>query len=261
MRHFFFLDLEASFGAGGTGAANQTLIDRCGDARLGRMAWKIGNEAYSRLRGPDGAVSVGDIERFISESERRLNDFVEELIELHKRGRIEMACVNGAAADVDYASWREADMHWKMDTEIRVIHAAQQDLDAPGNFAGPQALLVALGYLEHAVASSVLQESDEEVADCLLQANWFLTLVTNEELIDAAERKKLSERAKAGHARSPKRAAKNFVRECWMAWEESPSQYKSVAHFARAMVEKFPDTLATEVTVTRWVRGWRGESK
>ena len=65
-----------------------------------------------------------------------------------------------------------------------------------------------------------------------------------------------SDRAKLRHALDPKQAAKRFVKECWEVWRAQPEQYKSAAEFARAMLDKQPDTLKSEVVVSRWVREW-----
>lgn len=56
---------------------------------------------------------------------------------------------------------------------------------------------------------------------------------------------------------SPMNDAKAFVFECWERWEENKSQYSSTAAFARAMLDKFPETLTSQPVIERWVRSWR----
>lgn len=63
----------------------------------------------------------------------------------------------------------------------------------------------------------------------------------------------------ARHARTPQAAAKVVVRECWQAWEATPSQYGGSAAFARAMLDKFPDELRSQQVIERWVREWRSD--
>jgi hypothetical protein len=67
--------------------------------------------------------------------------------------------------------------------------------------------------------------------------------------------------ATARHRKSPQGAAKSFVHECWAAWREHPRQFRSKAAFARAMLDKFPDTLASSQVIEGWVRAWDGAPK
>ena len=80
-------------------------------------------------------------------------------------------------------------------------------------------------------------------------------------VLDATSRDSRSKTASAaatvGHARSKKRQAKDFVRDCWLT---THGQYPSDAAFARDMMEKQPE-LQSEVTIARWVREWRNASK
>jgi hypothetical protein len=75
--------------------------------------------------------------------------------------------------------------------------------------------------------------------------------------VDSAARSGVSRKAAfARHAQSPQQAAKEVIRECWEAWQAKPRQYKSKAAFARAMLDKFPDTLKSNQVVERWAREW-----
>jgi hypothetical protein len=70
-------------------------------------------------------------------------------------------------------------------------------------------------------------------------------------------RQKMVRAAKAKHSKDPRQHAKLQVRDLWQHWEQTPSRYPSIAAFARDMCEKWPDHIASEVVVARWVRDWR----
>lgn len=70
-------------------------------------------------------------------------------------------------------------------------------------------------------------------------------------------RQKMVRAAKAKHSKDPRQHAKLLVRDLWQHWEQAPSNYPSIAAFARDMCEKWPDHIASEVVVARWVRNWR----
>lgn len=70
-------------------------------------------------------------------------------------------------------------------------------------------------------------------------------------------RQKMVRAAKAKHSKDPRQHAKLQVRDLWQRWEQTPSSYPSIAAFARDMCEKWPDHIASEVVVARWVRDWR----
>ncbi len=73
-------------------------------------------------------------------------------------------------------------------------------------------------------------------------------------------RQRMVRAAKAKHSKDPRQHTKLLVRELWDNWERSPSTYPSIAAFARDMCEKWPDHVASEVVVSRWVREWRRTS-
>jgi hypothetical protein len=72
-----------------------------------------------------------------------------------------------------------------------------------------------------------------------------------------AGRERMARAARARHSKDPKQQVKSQVRGLWHQWEKSPSNYPSAAAFARDMCDKWPDVLASEVVVSRWVRDWR----
>lgn len=72
-----------------------------------------------------------------------------------------------------------------------------------------------------------------------------------------SRRVKMVRAANARHSKDPKQEVKRQVRELWRLWEASPINYPSIAAFARDMCNKWPDLLASEVVVSRWVRDWK----
>jgi hypothetical protein len=76
-------------------------------------------------------------------------------------------------------------------------------------------------------------------------------------------RSKQSERAKARYAqdRDGKQAAKASVKQWWERWQQAPSLYPSVAAFARAMLDKYPDNLTSQPVIEQWVRDWKSEAR
>lgn len=80
---------------------------------------------------------------------------------------------------------------------------------------------------------------------------------------EAAYRSKQSERAKARYSqdRDGKQAAKAQVKEWWERWQREPDLYRSVAAFARAMLDKYPDSLTSQPVIEQWVRDWRSEAR
>lgn len=84
-----------------------------------------------------------------------------------------------------------------------------------------------------------------------------------QEQSEAAYRSKQSERAKARYSqdRDGKQAAKAQVKEWWERWQQEPALYRSVAAFARAMLDKYPDNLTSQPVIEQWVRDWKSEAK
>lgn len=69
-----------------------------------------------------------------------------------------------------------------------------------------------------------------------------------------------SERAKAKHATDQKQEEKRFVKDCWNAWNDEPSRYKSKAAFARDVLEKCKLLESTKV-IEDWCREWEKEMR
>lgn len=73
------------------------------------------------------------------------------------------------------------------------------------------------------------------------------------------KRRLAQDAANARHRCSPQSKAKDFIRDCWVAWRSQPDQYPGPTAFARSMLEKFPDVLKSQDVVMRWVRMWDQE--
>ncbi len=71
----------------------------------------------------------------------------------------------------------------------------------------------------------------------------------------------ISDRAKiavvAKLVKDPKQAAKEFVKYCWLVWQEEPEKYGSKAAFARVMLkEKACSSLTNTEVISKWCRTW-----
>lgn len=66
-----------------------------------------------------------------------------------------------------------------------------------------------------------------------------------------------SKRSLLRYRTDPKQSAKRFVFECWKDWQVRPEQYASGAEFARAMQDKFPDTLKSQPVISGWLTQWK----
>ena len=60
-------------------------------------------------------------------------------------------------------------------------------------------------------------------------------------------------------ANDPKQKDKDFVRECWQAWQVNRANYKSNAAFALDMLEKC-DNLESAKVIERWCTQWKKEN-
>lgn len=83
---------------------------------------------------------------------------------------------------------------------------------------------------------------------------WF-QMAENGSLIRSQSARKA---AIARHDRGPFSEIKAFTKDLLKAWDAEPDRYKSIASFARDVVDKFP-VVANPVTIERWVRTWRND--
>lgn len=66
---------------------------------------------------------------------------------------------------------------------------------------------------------------------------------------------KQREAARARVENDERQKDKQFVFQCWIAWQQNPSRYRSKSAFARDMIEK-AEKLVSEKVITDWCRGW-----
>ena len=67
----------------------------------------------------------------------------------------------------------------------------------------------------------------------------------------------LSAQAKLERDVDGKQAAKRGAKELWARWETNELRYRSIAAFARDVINKF-HVLENPKTIEKWVREWRG---
>lgn len=269
---FRYCDPEASFPEESVGSKCRRIIDSLGKRRLDIGAWKLGRTAYERLQSPNGERNAtrAELRDFVAGLEPILNEFFSELSTAHESGRIKVVDEQSSRPYEGHLQWRDADWGWRATTMLRIIvqsaRSGTGDSDLRGivDDLGPCFLVAALVRLDDAVLCS-LDDDAEGVSSSTLDAAWLVEQVASVEHVEAEASKRLarldseraSARAKRRHLIDPKQAAKQFVFECWQAWEGRPAQYRSVAAFARAMLDKQPDVLQSEAVVCRWVREWR----
>lgn len=73
-----------------------------------------------------------------------------------------------------------------------------------------------------------------------------------------AESKRQSEIAKQRHAESDKRRDLKRVKDCWIEWQRTPSNYRSKAAFARDMLSKYENLESTKY-IEDMCRQWEKE--
>lgn len=76
---------------------------------------------------------------------------------------------------------------------------------------------------------------------------------------DAQKRIMAKKGSDAKNESDPKQAEKEFVRSCWMDWQEKPDSYKSKAAFARDMLDKCEHLVSTK-KIEDWCRMWEAEN-
>jgi len=266
---FYFCDPVASFSAGSPGLKKRQITGTWGD-RLGAEAWDLGRRAYTRLCAVAGSeVSVEDLLRVVDDTRPFHEEFFEALNAKALAGKIELMHEDGVTPLELPLKWREAEWSWQVMTTVKFLNDLPSAADvALAESFGVQMLVAALLSLDAAVLHS-LDDDSARMSACLLDAAWLVDQVESQErherdaraLLKRLERARASDRAKLRHARDPKRKARDFVRECWENWRRSPATYPSASAFARAMLDKQPDLLTSEVVVSRWVRGWDRETK
>jgi len=60
---------------------------------------------------------------------------------------------------------------------------------------------------------------------------------------------------KAKLAKDPKQIAKSQVKECWVEWQNKPTNYRNKSKFAKDMMQKFEE-LDNQSVIVRWCSEW-----
>ena len=79
---------------------------------------------------------------------------------------------------------------------------------------------------------------------------------------------KMAARVKVSQEQNVKQQEKKIVKECWIGWQNNPSQYKSNSAFANSMLKKFePDNPADQnkhlnnvKVIADWCTAWKKEA-
>jgi hypothetical protein len=263
-------DIDRSFVVESPGRAQRRLMNSKGQPQLGEKAWLLGLAAFEHLRTIDGrTVTNNDLREWVPKTEPELNEFFMALDEKAEAGKVSFVKPGTGEAVHDRGFWRDGDWPWKVEALGRfMLDLPNADIADVVDIYGAHFLVAALFRLDDAAIAAFVDD-DEGMAACLLEAAWFVETVQSAERIGsvastrmrALDSRRASDRAKQQHAVHPKRAARDFAFECWKAWQAAPTQYANATDFARAMLDKFPDTLTSEVVVTRWVRAWRKAAK
>lgn len=270
---FFFCDPVASFGEDSAGRNQRRLIDHWGKPHLGVDVWQLGLSVFELLGTESGQpVSIEDLRSIEKSAQYFLDNFFEELNSMAGVRHISLVSSENHLPIELPIEWREATWSWQVATLAKFVRGVadvrRQDgsdaIDLPADESIQAMMLVAaLHMLDDAVLGSLDGDAAGVTAN-VLDAAWLLEQVEAPGRIELAatalaigiDRRRASERARTRHARDPKRQAREFVRECWLAWRRQPNQYQSAAAFSRAMLDKQPDLLKSEVVIARWVRAW-----
>lgn len=160
--------------------------------------------------------------------------------------------------DVFVPKW----LDMSLDPEEQLLHLDDlvQQLDQHGHGEPLAVIHVAAAFCAAAMHSH--EAGDEQLAwTYAVDATYFAQsfALKSDALRDFSEWQSMRARRAANvrHNVSQAASAKRFAKSCWEAWSERPELYKSIAAFARDMVEKFPESITNPVTVERWVRAWR----
>ena len=267
-RIFQAFDLHASFKEGLQGHAVQRVVDFDGVERLDRTVWEAGLQAYNFLKdnSEDGITREG-FGRWVASAKTFLSDdFYPDFLQLVEAGRVSFS--DGTADDF-YEAWKSYDWVQRFDVFLGMLDHARN------RGAGESS---ELDFFKSYVAAAVLQRIDDAVMSEIFDGSGLVENVvdivglharlkpqTQQRMtIDAVMGAARKEIGKAGAAaklaRDPKQVEKVAVRECWNAWQRERARYKSVAAFARDMLQKF-ENLESQQVIERWCRTWAKETQ
>lgn len=139
--------------------------------------------------------------------------------------------------------------------------------DEPFATVGNLCAAVGLAVLDRLTTQPNLTASDAALYELgiawefAVLARWNNHMEMGAHFATESSRERMVRAARARHSKDPKQEVKRQVHALWQQWEKLPSSYPSAAAFARDMCDKWPNLLASEVVVSRWVRDWRKASR
>lgn len=185
--------------------------------------------------------------------------------------------LNGAQGDKDH-SYAEAELHRCLELVHELAHKSYvddpynpfffeayiEDYEIPGNMDGtlPFSGLFLMGAftiicVDKTISNLRLNNAQESARYALYIGAALFSM----EGFKEPEHSKVARMGGIVRAlRSPKSKEKDFVLECWRAWQAKPSQYRGKADFARDMLQKCQH-LVSQKKIEDWCRGWERESK
>lgn len=264
------IDFTASFSKGSQGQLMRRLIDFDGKPKFGEDAWLLGARAHqllSQLNGED--ATERQYYEHATAVEKACDEIFAEIIPFIESGQVSVN-IAGAACSPAEIGWSNQDWIWKMEFCLGLLKASKENISTHSlpTDAERSYLWGVFTSLDDAAITAFLGD-EESSSKFLLEAAEFLRLVEGKKEVEESaalrlkelDSQRASDHAKAKHAKDPKQQAKELVRQMYFAWQERPSQYPTASAFARAMLDKFPDDLRSEIVVTRWVRAWKNGSK
>lgn len=263
---FVYFDPESSFLAGSIGAAKRRLADRRGRVHLGAEAWELGCKAFSQFRTADGgAVSTADLRDIARSVQAEIPRYHQLIRDAVQKGKITLAepIVWDDVTQVSESSGPS----WSSQIVSLLSVISQLPAWDPPEFVDDYADWIAigcLGCLEDAVGASVFGIKSE-LAASMMDAQWLMDAIFTADAVSksvsvkvaGAESARQSKMAKKRHEGTPIQKAKKVVYACFLALHEDPGKYPGHTAFARAMLDKFPDDLTSEVVVSRWAAQWK----
>ena len=269
---FYFCDPIASFAPGSIGKRTHAIYGRSGTRaeKIGKDAFSLGARAYDVISAINGEpLTVELLIELMRQVEPIFEDFFKTLEERVRVGAITLVDAETGKPRRRGRSlrWRTASWSWKMRAFMVAMVDLAQGQPQPLSSFNIYLALATLVELDDVVLCR-LDNDAEGIANGLLNASWMMNQVDASDsavqtatlMLGKLDSERASSRAKARHAKDPKRAARDFVYECWLAWNNEPEHYPSTAAFARSMLDKFPDTLKSQAVIAGWVRSWKRQA-
>jgi hypothetical protein len=187
-----------------------------------------------------------------------IDELRERISEVHDAKSWVFKNPNGETYQPDF---QNADNSWILDVAWGKLTKpfAGEDLDELSKLYGEVFLFHVFHEIENALIGMEFDGRDAvvaaiEAANALANA---MAIKSSDELLQKARREMSLQGAMAKLAKDPKQTAKQFVKDCWLTWQEEPERYKSKAAFAKDMLQQDQcKSLTSQVKITDWCREW-----